>query len=83
MSISCCICGMWYHMRGRDTFDICPDCFDANFKESQELRLPQETPEELRRFQDPPEAPPGLTPRQRQAMQRMAERCASEETTPC
>jgi len=43
MSIACTVCGLWYTAPGRDTLDICPPCFRANFAGAQpplDLRAP-------------------------------------------
>ena len=53
---------------GSDRHGICTECYRLNFAESQELRL-----------HEPDPSVEALTPRQMQAMRRVAERWAQED----
>jgi hypothetical protein len=68
MSMSCCICGEWYPMQGRDHLGICPPCVTANFSQAQP---PVDTWDPLPE-DDPPLLMP-LTQRQRAALEALSE----------
>jgi hypothetical protein len=69
MSISCSICGELYLPTARWREDICDPCFAENFRASDELRIHAEIePTSLT-----------LTPRQVQALTRIAQRHRQEE----
>ena len=76
--LMCTICGLWCPQVGRDTLDICPDCYTQNFAESQELRVDAPSVREtLEAYVDSAPRQITLTPRQVQAMRRMHERWAA------
>jgi hypothetical protein len=84
--VICTVCGDAYLPRGRWRDDTCDPCFTQNFAASQELRL-QDAPvtdaqreAEHRRYVEACQAAtPPLTPRQMDAMRRMAARWRQEE----
>jgi hypothetical protein len=84
--ITCTVCSEEYWPTGRWRDDICPGCFDANFAASQELRVEDAPVTDAQREADHRRyveacqaATPSLTPRQVEAMRRMAERWRHEE----
>jgi hypothetical protein len=84
--ITCSICGDPYHPTDRWRDDICTPCFAANFAASQELRVEdaplsdaQREAEHRRYVEACQAATPPLTPRQVEAMRRMAERWRQED----
>jgi len=75
----CAICGETYRPEGRWREDICQGCFDANFAASQELCVHDPTTDALReaehrRYVEARQAAAPPTPRQVEAMRRMAAR---------
>ena len=86
MSLCCVICGMWFPAIGSDRLDICTDCYLQNFAGSQPPldpgaprnppRLDVSAREALEAFVDNAHQ---LTPRQVQAMRRMAIRWQEDE----
>lgn len=83
--VCCVVCGDWFPHVGPDRLDICDDCLALNFTASQDqhARAPRDPPppdpltrEALEAFVD--SAHP-LTPRQVEAMRRMAEAWRRQE----
>lgn len=64
-SLTCTVCGEPYLPSGRWQDDTCPECFRENFQHSDELRVQGEVE---------PGGSLTLTPRQVQAMRRIAAR---------
>jgi hypothetical protein len=84
--ITCGVCGDAYWPAGRWREDICATCFAMNFAASQELRVEDAPVTDAQREADHRRyveacqaATPPLTPRQMDAMRRMAERWRQED----
>ena len=84
MSLCCTVCGLWYPGAGRDRLDICTPCLEQNFSGAQpplDPWTPHDPPdhdarEALEAFVDSAHQ---LTPRQVQAMARLAEAWRRQE----
>lgn len=68
--LTCTVCGLWYPTLGSDRLGICADCYTQNFAGAQ-------PPFDVRHAPDTSEQ--ALTPRQLQALRRVAERWAQED----
>ena len=69
---TCTICGLWYPAASRDCLDMCSECYTRNFAGAQpplDVHAPV-TQDEMARFVD---ATHQLTPRQVEAMSRLAD----------
>ena len=86
MALCCTVCGTWYPSAGLDRLDICTPCLDLNFSGAQpplDPCAPRDPPAldvsaraALEAFVDNAHA---MTPRQVEAMRRMAARWHEED----